>query len=130
MNLQHYRGLTRDPLAHTNRFVTLWAQLAEHYASWPEQLYYELLNEPHSALTAVLWNTLVKDTLQVIRRTNRTRPVIVGPVLWNSIDAVEMFNLPNDDRHIIVTVHYYNPMQFTHQEATWVPGMTNVRDLG
>lgn len=66
----------------------------------------------------------------MIRRTNRTRPVIVGPVLWNSIDAVEMFNLPNDDRHIIVTVHYYNPMQFTHQEATWVPGMTNVRDIG
>jgi endoglucanase len=28
--------------------------------------------------------------------------------------------LPEDDKHIIVTFHYYQPFQFTHQGAEWV----------
>ena len=30
------------------------------------------------------------------------------------------FDLPEDDSHIIATVHYYWPMRFTHQGARWV----------
>ena len=27
--------------------------------------------------------------------------------------------LPEDDRNIIVAIHYYSPIQFTHQGAPW-----------
>ena len=37
---------------------------------------------------------------------------------WNNINYLEQLELPEDDRNIIVTVHYYSPMEFTHQDAS------------
>ncbi|MGB8236151.1 MAG: hypothetical protein WCF35_09910, partial [Pseudolabrys sp.] len=34
--------------------------------------------------------------------------------------------LPKNDRHIIITVHYYLPMTFTHQGANWTPEYANL----
>jgi endoglucanase len=48
--------------------------------------------------------------------------VIVGPGQWNGIRALEKLQLPKDDRHLIVTVHFYEPFEFTHQGASWVKG--------
>ena len=28
--------------------------------------------------------------------------------------------IPKDDRNIIVSIHCYNPLEFTHQGAPWV----------
>jgi endoglucanase len=43
--------------------------------------------------------------------------VIVGGGRWNSIDGLQTLVLPEDDRNLIATVHYYTPMEFTHQGA-------------
>jgi len=45
--------------------------------------------------------------------------VIVGPAFWNSIDHLHELELPKNDRNLIVAVHYYKPMEFTHQGASW-----------
>jgi endoglucanase len=45
--------------------------------------------------------------------------VIIGPAFWNSVDHVAELELPESDRHLILTVHYYTPMEFTHQGASW-----------
>jgi endoglucanase len=56
----------------------------------------------------------------VIRRSNPTRQVVVGPANFNAVDQLDHLKLPADDRHLVVTFHYYSPFKFTHQGATWV----------
>jgi endoglucanase len=79
----------------------------------------ELLNEPHEKLTAEKWNRILAETIQIVRRSNPTREIMVGPVGWNAINDLPSLELPKDDAHLIATVHYYNPFQFTHQGADW-----------
>ena len=39
--------------------------------------------------------------------------------LWQPDQIFKDLELPEDDRNIIVTIHYYMPIQFTHQGAPW-----------
>lgn len=96
-----------------------WQQIAPRYKDAPNRLIFEVLNEPHGALTPELWNKQLVDTLAIIRATNPTRNVIVGPANWNGLDSLPTLQLPETDRHIIATFHYYLPMEFTHQGAPW-----------
>ena len=53
-----------------------------------------------------------------MRKSNPVREVIVGPTTWNNVNDLDRLQLPESDRHLIVTVHYYNPFQFTHQGSS------------
>lgn len=101
--------------------TAFWKQEAIHYKDAPDRVVFEILNEPNGQLDDVTWNKLMLRELALIRRSNPTRNVIVGPAFWNSPDHLEALSLPEEDRHLIVTVHYYAPMSFTHQGASWVP---------
>ncbi len=122
VNVHHYGEMDSDPDKHLPRLEGLWWQIATRYKDRPAGVVFELLNEPHDKLTAAKWNAAVPDLLAVVRKTNPTRPVIVGPVQWNSIAKLDELQLPADDRNLIVTVHFYDPFQFTHQGASWVNG--------
>ena len=103
------------------RLTAFWRQIAAHYANAPGKLVFEILNEPNGQLDDEAWNRLLAIELAQIRSTNRTRTVIVGPASWNSPQHLEALRLPPGDHHLIVTVHYYAPMEFTHQGAPWTP---------
>jgi endoglucanase len=122
INVHHYDELLKDPDKHRERFLSLWKQIAGRYRQRPEQLYFEILNEPHSKLTDELWNRMSAEVLAVIRASNPRRMVIVGPSQWNSVHRLEKLNLPDDDRMLIATFHYYEPHHFTHQGAPWAAG--------
>ena len=64
-----------------------------------------------------------------MRATSPTRAVIVGPGQWNGIGALPSLVLPENDRNLIVTVHYYQPMEFTHQGAPWNEGTKNLSGI-
>jgi endoglucanase len=115
-------ALMKFPDANGDRFVATWKQIAEHYQGAPASVLFELLNEPNGKLDAPHWNALLARTLAVVRVSNPDRGVVVGPVQWNNIGALPKLALPPDDRHLIVTVHYYDPMKFTHQGASWIKG--------
>ena len=120
VNMHNYDELVKEPDKHRQRFVAIWRQIAEHYEGYPRALAFELFNEPNGNLTADKWNQLLAETIPVVRRSNPTREIVVGPVGWNAIKELPSLELPEKDRHLIVTVHYYNPFHFTHQGAGWV----------
>jgi aryl-phospho-beta-D-glucosidase BglC (GH1 family) len=120
LDMHHFDGIFEEPEKHEARFLALWQQIAEHYKDYPPALSFELLNEPHQNLTAEKWNRLLAKTLAVVRRTNPKRLVVIGPAAWNGISELANLELPEEDRNLVVTVHYYNPFHFTHQGASWV----------
>ncbi|MBW8881976.1 MAG: glycoside hydrolase family 5 protein, partial [Asticcacaulis sp.] len=97
----------------------VWYELSEHFKNAPDTVLFELLNEPHGKIDATLWNSWLSDLVGIVRETNPTRNIVIGPVSWNSRDYLDQLQLPEADRHIVVTFHYYDPFHFTHQGATW-----------
>jgi endoglucanase len=122
VNMHHYEEMALDPTGHQARFIALWQQIAEHYQAYPNALLFEPMNEPNGLMNAKHWNDLIAAVLPVIRTTNPTRNIVIGPAEWNGLQALDELTLPDNDQHIIVTFHYYNPFQFTHQGAEWVQG--------
>jgi endoglucanase len=111
----------KDAESCRTRVLAFWRQIAPRYQDAPPSVLFEILNEPNGKVTPELWNALLKESLAIIRQTNPTRNVVIGPAFWNGIHALNTLELPADDHHIIVTVHYYLPMEFTHQGAPWSP---------
>jgi endoglucanase len=130
LNMHHYNQLYGDAL-HRNefevgadvieaRFLNMWRQIAERYKDRSPKLIFELLNEPHAKLDSDRWNVLLTKALRIVRETNPTRTVMVGPTYWNAARDLHLLKLPND-RNLIVTVHNYDPFFFTHQGASYLP---------
>jgi endoglucanase len=121
IDMHHYEEIMAAPEAHRSRFLALWRQIATHYAGAPDNLFFELLNEPNNQLTPGLWNNYLAAALDVVRESNPERTVIVGTAEWGGLGALDELELP-DDPHLVVTLHYYEPFHFTHQGAEWSPG--------
>jgi endoglucanase len=122
LNVHHYEGMDKDPARHKDRLAALWRQIAERHKAQPDTVVFELLNEPHDRLTDELWNDVLPELLRTVRVSNPHRAVVVGPGHWNGIGSLDKLRLPEDDRRLVVTVHYYSPFEFTHQGAEWAPG--------
>ncbi len=121
INMHHHDAFFEDAEAYKEMFLTLWEQIATRYKDRPESVVFEIMNEPHDSLTAVLWNEYLADALDVIRETNPYRAVVIGTADWGGIGAMNKLELP-DDPNLIFTFHYYEPFQFTHQGASWSEG--------
>lgn len=121
LTMHHYNELYEDPAGQKERFLAIWRQIADRYKDYPLRLVFEPLNEPHDNLNADQWNKLLKDVFDVIRQSNPTRTIVLGPANYNIIQQLNALELPEEDRNIIVSIHYYLPYEFTHQGAHWVP---------
>ncbi len=121
LNIHHFDAINEDPEGATEWIKALWTQIAEHYKDYPDELYFELLNEPHGAFqnNPTAWNQILNELIPIIRETNPYRMIVVGGVNWNNVSQLKNLELPQDDRGIIGTFHYYSPHRFTHQGASW-----------
>jgi len=119
LDCHEYQSMARDPEGLKPKWLAFWRQMAERYAGAPDTVLFELLNEPNRALTPKLWNAFVAEALTLVRQSNPNRTIVIGPGEWNQIAKLEELVLPDSDRNILVTVHYYEPSRFTHQGARW-----------
>lgn len=125
LNMHHYEELFREVEGNTDRFVAMWNQIAARYKEHPTtSLYFEFLNEPNGAFTHLRWEELFAKTLSEVRQTNPDRMVIVGGINWSPVTELTHLILPEEDRNLIGTFHYYEPFRFTHQGAEWVTDST------
>lgn len=115
-----FNQCSSDVAACRVKLAAFWSQIAPRYKNAPNRVIFELLNEPHDPVTDEIWNGLLAETLAVVRASNPERNVIIGPGHWDGLESLPKLELPQNDRHIIVTFHYYHPMTFTHQGASWV----------
>jgi endoglucanase len=120
LDLHEFVPMADDPATNKVKFLAFWRQLSAHCQGAPEGVLFEVLNEPSGKLTPALWNEYLAEALAIIREKSPARTVVVGPGYWNSLDHLAELALPDSDRNLIVTIHYYKPMDFTHQGAAWV----------
>lgn len=121
INMHHHDALMANPTGEKPRFLSQWEQISDFFKDYPDSLLFEIQNEPHDKLTPDLWNDYANEALKVIRKTNPKRSVLIGTAEWGGVGGLKSLIIPNDT-HLILTIHYYNPFQFTHQGASWAQG--------
>jgi endoglucanase len=127
LDMHHYRQLDGDgldvhevgvdPSVVQARAISIWKQVAAHYANQPDSVIFGLYNEPHGiqdATGTAPWNKLYPKLLAQVRATNPTRVVIIGPAYWNNPSALATFT-PSTDQNVITEIHDYEPYPFSSQ---------------
>lgn len=127
IDFHEHHAMQNDPLGTAPMFYSTWTQIAEHYKDAPSEVLFEIANEPN--MKPDLWNDLYKMAYRIIRKSNPERTLLIGTIYGNQIKFLKDLELPQDDRNIIVTVHYYMPIEFTHQGAEWNEKRKNVTGL-
>lgn len=119
VNIHHFNELMDDPPANTAKYLALWEQIAARYADQPGTVWFEVLNEPHKNLKGAEMRTLQRKGIEIIRKQNPTRIVMLGGEEWSGIRTLGS-NYYSEDPNVIYTFHYYDPFNFTHQQAKWL----------
>ena len=114
-NATHVDSSTSDDVEKI--LVPVWTQLASRYCSSPENVVYEIMNEPHG-IEIPVWNEIVFRVHRLIRSIDPNHYIIVGGADWNSTEGMKALPVFRDGR-ILYTFHFYSPHTFTHQGAPW-----------
>ena len=128
LDMHEFHAMAEDPEGRKTMWLVFWEQIAERYKLRSDKVLFELLNEPFGNLNNELWNKYLAEGLTEVRKSNPDRTVIIGPTHYNQINQLDSLILPEEDRNIIVTIHYYTPMDFTHQGAPWAD-RADLRDV-
>lgn len=119
-----------DDEINRQKFLSIWDQLTKHYlGTKPDHLIFEPLNEPHNNLTPEKWNKMIPEILNVIRKTDTDRTLIIDIAEWGYHTFIEQLKIPENERNVIVSVRYYLPYDFTNQGASWAIGSDDWRGI-
>jgi endoglucanase len=112
------KPLWTDPKAQ-EKFFQLWRDLSSELKKYPVNLVaYELMNEP-VADDPEDWNKLIEKAVKVVRKTEPDRKIVIGSNRWQSVNTFDQLRIPEGDRNIILSFHFYTPMLITHYKASW-----------
>jgi endoglucanase len=106
-------------------FIKFWHHLSEELKQYPnDKLAYEPLNEAVSD-NPDDWNNLINWVISEIRKLEPERTIIMGSNNWQTVGTFKDLKVPEGDKNIILSFHYYEPFLLTHYQAPW----TNIKDL-
>ncbi len=112
--------LWRDPAAQEN-FLKVWADIGARVGRYPvEMLAYEIMNEA-VADDHEDWNRLLARAVASIRAREPRRVLVIGSNRWQIASTFPYLKVPVNDRNLILSVHTYAPLVFTHYKAYWTP---------
>jgi endoglucanase len=120
----HYFNAAEKPLftdpKEQEKFYQLWVELSGELKKYPNTLVaYELMNEP-VADDAEDWNKIVKESVKRLRKLEPNRTIVIGSNRWQAYNTLDKLYVPEKDKNIILSFHFYNPMLITHYRASWV----------
>ena len=119
LNVHHFEEIMDNPASQMDRFAAIWTELSERYIALPDTVWFEVLNEPHKQLKGREMRQAQALALAIIRKQHPERIVILGGEEWSGIRSLGT-NLSTDDPNVVYTFHYYDPFDFTHQQADWL----------
>lgn len=126
--------------------IKLWVEIIDRVGNRGDVIAgYDLLNEPqipdpNICIYGNQWNEMVEILVDTIRKKGDFHPIIVQPAgiaigyncnssggsytLLSRWDALNQLELPNDN-NLVVSVHNYTPLEFTHQgvQSYWPAGV-------
>lgn len=112
------KPLWTDP-AEQEKFYSLWRDLSKALINYPNSMVaYELMNEA-VADDPELWNNLIANAVQVIRKTEPERTIVIGSNKWQQVQTFDVLKIPANDANILLSFHFYEPFLLTHWNASW-----------
>jgi len=106
----------------SERFIAIWKNVAERYKDFSNLLLFELINEPHTTeggdLSMGKLMRLQNEAIDAIRAISPDRTIVISTAEWNGPWTLKDFTPPEYD-NLILALHTYEPLDFTHQGMKW-----------
>ena len=101
--------------------IDMWYQLSDVLKGYSnDSVAYEFMNEP-VADDHEQWNQLIAKVHKALRKIEPQRTLVIGSNRWQGYETMKYLRVPENDKNIILSFHYYNPMILTHYGAWWTP---------
>lgn len=127
LDFHGWEDLNNNPSSENiDKLISVWTQVAERYKDYPENLAFEIYNEPNNnsgKMTDAKWNYIQLSAVSAIRKIDSDRIIVLSPMSYNNPSKLSKMSVRRSDKYIIADVHDYSPMEFTHQGAEWIPGV-------
>jgi aryl-phospho-beta-D-glucosidase BglC (GH1 family) len=115
-----------------SELIAYWKALAGYLKKYnPQQIFFEVYNEPHVGNFIgpanegwKWWWPVQQQIVQALRPTVPKHYIIAGAEGWNSIRYL-IANDPYTTPGVVYNFHFYAPFFFTHQSAGWVDAPVN-----
>jgi endoglucanase len=104
----------------------LWRVIATRYKDEPAIAAYDLLNEPVTTdATGQQWQDLARKLVATVRSVDQNHLLVIGGVYrvngrYGAKGIDQHFLV--DDKNVVYDFHFYEPIKYTHQYASWVEG--------
>ena len=125
----HYFNAVNEGAANTlftsdeaqQQLIDMWYQLSDALKGYSnDSVAYEFMNEP-VADDHEQWNQLIAKVHKALREREPQRTLVIGSNRWQGYETMKYLKVPEGDKNIVLSFHYYNPMLLTHYGAWWTP---------